>query len=205
MPSPPNVDVRRRVFPWFTGLLASALLATSASAIPNVSVGPDNVLRVDGQAFFPVGLLQLGNDDYPDWNDRIRQSGANAVWEIGYAFADSTPSCAAIRDSADATGYKILVGAFDTWEWDNKSTPELEVAVPMYPADSLQTLLDCFAQSDAVIAIANRDEHRVALRELRPPHERPMTGDDPRRRPGDPLQLPERDRHHRARLDGDVG
>lgn len=158
MPSPPNVDTRRRVFTWLPGVAAVLCLSGSAAALPNVNIGNDNVLRVDGQPFFPVGLLQLGNDDYPDWNDRIRQSGANAVWEIGYAFADSTPSCAAIRDSADATGYKLLIGSFDTWEWDDKTTPELEVAVDIYPADSLDTLLECFQSSDAIISLANRDE-----------------------------------------------
>jgi len=116
------------------------------------------MLRVDGQKFFPVGLLQLGNDDFPDWNDRIRQCGANLVWDIGYAFADSAPGCAAIRDSADATGYRLLVGSFDTWEWDDPATPELEVAQPMYPADSLAALIQCFSGSEAMLALANRDE-----------------------------------------------
>ncbi|NNE43759.1 MAG: hypothetical protein HKN12_06105, partial [Gemmatimonadetes bacterium] len=166
MPSPPNVDLRRRMCTWFTGAAAAwfvASLPSPAAALPEVTVGSDHILRVEDEPFFPIGLLQLGNDDYADWNDRIRQSGANAVWDIGYAFADSTPSCAAVRDSAEATGYKLLIGSFDTWEWDLQNTPEAEIAVPMYPADSLETLLDCFDESDAIIALANRDEPVWAL------------------------------------------
>ncbi|MGQ0723225.1 MAG: hypothetical protein ACT4PE_16875 [Candidatus Eiseniibacteriota bacterium] len=136
------------------------LLAVDASPTraQQVTVGSDQILRIDGQKFFPVGLLQLGRDRYPNWNDRIRQSGANFVWDEGYAFADSMPSCAAIRDSADATGYKLMIGSFDTWEWDNPATPELEVAKLMYPADSLASVLSCFAGSKAAIAFSNRDE-----------------------------------------------
>jgi hypothetical protein len=141
-------------------LAIALLLAAGAPPTPaqQVTVGSDLILRIDGQKFFPVGLLQLGIDRYPDWNDRIRQSGANFVWDEGYAFADGTPSCAAIRDSADATGYKLMVGSFDTWEWDDPATPELEVAKLMYPADSLATVMSCFAGSKAMIAFSNRDE-----------------------------------------------
>lgn len=139
-------------------LLAGALIPDTSTLGQQVTIGNDRMLRVDGQKLFPVGLLQLGTDEYPDWNDRIRECGANLVWDIGYAFADSMPACATIRDSADATGYRLLVGSFDTWEWDDPATPELEVAKPMYPADSLATLLQCFSGSSAMIAFANRDE-----------------------------------------------
>jgi hypothetical protein len=147
-------------------VLGGALLLadpTEPARAQQVTVGSDLILRVDGKKFFPVGLLQLGNDRYADWNDRIRQSGANFVWDEGFAFQNGTPSCAAIRDSADATGYKLMIGSFDTFNWDDPATPQLEVAKPMYPADSLAAVLSCFAGSKAAIGFANRDEPAWAI------------------------------------------
>jgi hypothetical protein len=74
-----------------------------------------------------VGLVELGASRYDDWNDRIRQSGANLVWDIELAYADTFPKCSDVLDSAAATGYRLLVGSGDTWNWDVWETPEYEV------------------------------------------------------------------------------
>jgi hypothetical protein len=123
-----------------------------------VYIRSDLTLRVDGERFFPIGLVELGNDRYPDWNDRIRSSGANIVWDNGMAYVDSLPDCAAIRDSAQAAGYRLLVGSPDTWDWDDPNTPELEVAKPMYDPDSLAAVLNTLSPARNLIGFANRDE-----------------------------------------------
>ncbi|NNE43634.1 MAG: hypothetical protein HKN12_05460, partial [Gemmatimonadetes bacterium] len=73
-------------------LLVSALLL-SAGAAPSAAgtvIRPDGLLEVDGKPFFPVGLVDAGQWRYPDdWNDRIRQTGANIVWDIESAYADT--------------------------------------------------------------------------------------------------------------------
>ncbi|MBZ0267311.1 T9SS type A sorting domain-containing protein [bacterium] len=123
-----------------------------------MEIRSNNTLRVDGSRFFPIGLVELGNDRYADWNDRIRRSGANVVWDNGMAYADSVPSCEAIRDSADAAGYLVLAGSPDTWAWDLPATPEQEIAEPMYAPDSLGSLVSCFDARDNLLGFANRDE-----------------------------------------------
>ena len=107
---------------------------------------------MDGEALFPVGLLELGADKYTDWNDRIRTSGANLVWDIGVVYNDEWPSRAAVRDSAEATGYKLLVGSPNTWNWDDPQTPEPEVGKPMYDPATLAEIVDFFSSSSVVIA-----------------------------------------------------
>jgi hypothetical protein len=138
--------------------LAALLLGPDPSAAQTVEIRGNNVLRVNGNRFFPIGLVELGNDRYADWNDRIRRSGANVVWDNGIAYADSTPACEAIRDSADAAGYLVLAGSPDTWAWDIPATPEHEIAEPMYAADSLNSLVNCFEGKDNLLGFANRDE-----------------------------------------------
>ena len=146
--------------------LIAAVLLACAVVVPvhdahaqNVTFGSDRIMRVNGQRVFPVGLLELGIDRYPtDWNQRIRDSHANFVWDNGFAYSDSTPSCEAIRDSSNAAGYWIMVGSPSTWNWDIQSTPELEVSRPMYDPDSLQAVRQCFPWWGRLVGYANRDE-----------------------------------------------
>lgn len=145
-----------------SALLALALcvaLGAGEARAQSVWVGYDKVLRVNGDRFFPVGLLDLGVERFPDdWNDRIRESGANVVWDLGFAYSESLATCSAIRDSAEATGYYLMTGSPDTWEWDDPATPEYEVDNPMYQADSLSALDSCFPDQSVHLAYANRDE-----------------------------------------------
>jgi hypothetical protein len=135
-----------------------AALAPSDSSA--ATVRPDGLLDVDGKPFFPVGLVDVGYWRYPtDWNDHIRRSGANVVWDIGSAYADTIPTCRALVDSAVATGYKLIVGSGDTWNWDDPATPELEVDKMMYEPADLPAFLGCLdAAPGLVLGYANRDE-----------------------------------------------
>jgi hypothetical protein len=101
-------------------------------------------------------LVELGTYKYPDWNDRIRRSKANVVWDIEIAYADTMPSCAAVMDSAASTGYYLMLGAGDTWNWDNPNTPQYEVDKNMYEPSEFSKLLTCM--NSRVIGFANRDE-----------------------------------------------
>jgi hypothetical protein len=122
------------------------------------TVRPDGLIDAPGGVLFPLGLIELGTYKYEDWNDRIRRSKANVIWDTEIAYADTTPSCAAVMDSAEATGYYLFVGSSDTWNWDNLLTPDFEVDQLMYEADELPKLLECAANSPSVIGFANRDE-----------------------------------------------
>ncbi len=137
-----------------------AFLACSGAAdAQQVTFGPDRIMRVNGQRVFPVGLLELGIDRYPDdWNQRIRDSRANLVWDNGFAYSDSTPTCEAIRDSSLAAGYWVMVGSPDAWNWDVVSTPEFEVSKPMYHPDSLWAVRQCFPFWGRLVGYSNRDE-----------------------------------------------
>ncbi|MEZ5064709.1 MAG: T9SS type A sorting domain-containing protein [bacterium] len=143
-----------------TALAALGLLLVAGTVhAQSVWIGFDKILRVNGQRFFPVGLLDLGIEQYPDdWNDRIRQSGANTVWDLGFAYSESLATCAAIRDSALATGYYVVTGSPDTWNWDNPNTPEFEVDNPMYENGLLENLDQCFPWNTRHLGYANRDE-----------------------------------------------
>jgi hypothetical protein len=139
--------------------LAVLLLVPVVASAQSVYMNYDLLLKIDGEKFFLIGLLELGADKYPDyWNRRICDSGANVVWDIGFTYLDGEPSCEAVRDSSEAAGYRLLVGSPDTWEWDDPDTPHREVAQPIYDADSLATMLACFQSSDRLISLANRDE-----------------------------------------------
>ena len=143
-------------------LFAIALVAFGPAAPPAVAdtvIRADGLLEVDGEPFFPVGLVELGSTRYPDWNERIRQSGANLIWDIELAYADTMPTCSAILDSAQAAGYRLMIGSGDTWNWDDHATPELEVDRMMYEQDEVPPLLSCLsAHPDRVVAWVNRDE-----------------------------------------------
>ncbi|MAF27149.1 MAG: FlgD immunoglobulin-like domain containing protein [Gemmatimonadota bacterium] len=144
--------------PWLLALLfvTCALLPVSASA---VSIRTDGLLEVDGEPFYPLGLVELATYRYEDWNDRIRRSRANIVWDIEIAYADTTPSCADIADSAAATGYYIMLGSGDTWNWDDLSTPELEVDQNMYEPALLDAAVQCLdSRGVGPLVVANRDE-----------------------------------------------
>jgi hypothetical protein len=145
-------------------LPALAILVTQIAAPASVhgaaTIRPDGLLEVDGKPFFPVGLVDVGYWRYAtDWNDRIRQTQANLVWDIGSAYADTIPTCGALVDSAAATGYKLLVGSGDTWNWDDLTTPEFEVDQQMYESHEVPALQACLgAVPGLVLGYANRDE-----------------------------------------------
>jgi hypothetical protein len=115
---------------------------------------------VDGEPFFPIGLVSNGYAVYPEnWHAMIRESSANIVWDIEIAYADTAMGCEALIDSAAAGGYKLLIGSGDTWNWDDPSTPEFEVDQALYEPDELQHLLECANRiPGTVISYANRDE-----------------------------------------------
>jgi len=138
-------------------LLVLPLLTKPVSA---ASLRSDGLLEVDGQPFFPVGLVSNGVKVYPDdWHSRIRESGANFVWDIEIAYADTAMGCAALVDSAAAAGYRLMIGSGDTWNWDDLSTPELEVDQLLYEIDDLPGLAQCRdGRPGTVVAWANRDE-----------------------------------------------
>ncbi len=136
-----------------------AVAVASAFPAQGASIRPDGLLEIDGAPVFPVGLVDLGSPRYPDWEARIAESGANFVWDIEIAYADTTPSCAAVLAAAEAGGWHLLVGSGDTWNWDDPGTPELEVDQRMYETAELDALLDCAAAHPGrVVAFANRDE-----------------------------------------------
>lgn len=139
--------------------LSLVLLAVPGSVQGAASLRPDGLLDIDGQPIFPVGLVELGTYRYPDWAERIRESGANFVWDIEIAYADTTPSCDAVLAAAEAGGWYLLAGSGDTWNWDDPSTPGLEVDQRMYEPAELDALLDCAASHPGrLAAFANRDE-----------------------------------------------
>jgi hypothetical protein len=148
--------------PFVSALVGAAVLTAwhPGEALSAAALRADGMLIVDGKPFFPVGLVDIGYWRYPtDWNDRIRQSKANLVWDVDAAYADTIPSCAALVDSAVATGYKLLVGSGDTWNWDDLTTPQLEVNKLMYETADIPTFLGCLAAAPGqTIAFANRDE-----------------------------------------------
>jgi hypothetical protein len=134
-------------------------LDTCFSGAQASSIRPDGLLEVNGDAFFPVGLLDLGAWRYPDWHARIRRSRVNCVWDFEAAYADTFPRCRAVIDSAAAAGYHLLIGSGDTLLWDDPATPELEVDVPMYEPEELEDLLQCASRAPHVIlGFTNRDE-----------------------------------------------
>jgi hypothetical protein len=143
-------------------MVGTALLAVllPGAAFPTATLRSDGIMLVDGKPFFPVGLVDIGHWRYPtDWNDRIRQTKANLVWDVDAAYADTIPSCQAVVDSAAATGYRLIVGSGDTWNWDDLSTPQLEVNKLMYEVTDIPRLSACLSSAPGVtVAFANRDE-----------------------------------------------
>lgn len=147
----------------FARVAVGAALLTAlhpVAALSNATLRSDGVLVVGGKAVFPVGLVDIGHWRYPtDWNDRIRQSKANVVWDVDAAYADTIPSCAALLDSAAATGYQLIVGSGDTWNWDDPTTPQLEVDKLMYEVADIPLLMECLSAAPGlVVGFANRDE-----------------------------------------------
>jgi hypothetical protein len=140
------------------GIIALCASPGASPAQAGTSLLPDGLLLVDGKVMYPIGLIEIGSDKYSDWNDRIRRSKANFVWDIDRAYLNDAPTCAALVDSAEATGYALLIGSGDTWNWDDPDTPELEVDRYMYEPDELSELLSCVGSSPSVAAFANRDE-----------------------------------------------
>ncbi len=162
--TPPRASRRASLAVRRVALVAAVAAAVAAGGTPAspaaaASIRPDGLLEIGGAPVFPVGLVDLGSPRYADWEARIAESGANFVWDIEIAYADTTPSCAAVMAAAAAGGWHLLVGSGDTWNWDDPATPELEVDQPMYEAAELDALLDCAAaHPDRVVAFANRDE-----------------------------------------------
>jgi len=140
--------------------VASLVLASVLAWVVVAPVRANDRLIVDGQPFYPIGLVSNGYKEYPDdWQRMIRESKANLVWDIEIAYADTAIGCRALMDSAAAAGYKLLIGSSDTWHWDDPDTPELEVDRALYEPDELHRMLECARhRPGTVIAWANRDE-----------------------------------------------
>jgi hypothetical protein len=151
-PSP----VRRRSSP------RAAVFFALVSALVALVLPPAANARwiVDGEAFYPIGLVSNGYKVYTDeWHAMIRESKANFVWDIEIAYADTAIGCEALVDSAAAAGYKLLIGSGDTWNWDDLNTPELEVDKALYEPDELHNLIQCANRiPGTVLVYANRDE-----------------------------------------------
>ena len=101
---PGSIFVRRRgaddgvnAFWGLVGTLVVGLLS-ALPALGATTIRDDGLLDIDGEVLFPVGLVELGSYVYEDWNELIRESGANLVWDIELAYADTSPSCGAIMD-----------------------------------------------------------------------------------------------------------
>lgn len=145
-------------------LIAAALFLLMGPALPPsvgraASIEPDGRLLVDGRRLFPIGLVELGANDYVDWKERIRDSGANLIWDVEYAYADTVPTCDQVLEAAREGDFFLMLGAGDTWNWDDPTTPELEVDQRMYEPDELADLIDCVSvDPERVVAWANRDE-----------------------------------------------
>lgn len=140
-------------------LVASCLaVVTPAFAVP-ASITADGLLFVEGERMFPLGLLELGSDKYPDWDQRVQDAEANLVWDVEVAYADTTPTCAQVIQAARDGGYYLMIGAGDTWNWDDLATPELEVDQRLYEPEDLAAAQACIApHPEQVVAWANRDE-----------------------------------------------
>jgi hypothetical protein len=161
MPFSTSRDRSRRFFhaPRRFARLIWVGLGLSAAPAGAASIRPDGRLEVGGEAMFPVGLVELGTYRYADWQQRIRDSGANIVWDIEIAYADTTPGCAQVLQAAEDGDWYLMLGSGDTWNWDDLSTPEYEVNQMMYEPAELASLLDCVeAHPNRVIGFANRDE-----------------------------------------------
>jgi hypothetical protein len=123
------------------------------------SLRPDGLVDVQGHPLFPIGLVELGTYAYPDWAARIRSTGANMVWDIEIAYADTLPTCAQVMQASADGGWYLLVGSGDTWGWDDPNTPQYEVSRMMYEPAGLSHLLSCAAtRPGRILAFANRDE-----------------------------------------------
>jgi len=141
------------------GVLVAAVLLTATAPVPAANLRDDGLLEVNGEPMFPIGLVELGTYFYDDWQQRIIDAGANLVWDIEIAYADTTPTCAQVMQAAVDGGYYLMIGSGDTWNWDNPATPELEVNRLMYEINETQGLMNCIsAHPDRVVAFANRDE-----------------------------------------------
>ena len=150
-------DSSLRVRTVVLSIAAIALCSAGDSAQGATTIRTDGLLNINGSTVYPLGLVELGTYKYPDWNDRIRKSKANMVWDIEISYADTIPACSAVMDSAAATGYYLILGSGDTWNWDNPNTPQYEVDKNMYEPSELTKLLAC-ANSPRVVGFANRDE-----------------------------------------------
>ena len=155
--NPVSLFSLRSIFLASISSIAAIAFFAAGSSAHAATIRPDGLLNVNGATVYPLGLVELGTYKYPDWNDRIRRSKANVVWDIEIAYADTTPSCAAVIDSAETTGYYLILGSGDTFLWDNLNTPEYEVDKLMYETSEFAQLLSC-ANSPKVIGFANRDE-----------------------------------------------
>ena len=139
--------------------IGGAALAFGPSPASAGTLRPDGLVDVDGRAFYPVGLLDVGWRDYDDWNERIRRSGANCVWDFEVAYEGVSVGCSALLDSARAAGYRLLIGSSDTINWDDPSTPFFEVDVPIYDRIRLASLVRCARDEPSrILGYTNRDE-----------------------------------------------
>src|SRR6185295_6153644 len=89
--------------------LTSLLLLAAAHPGLSASLRPDGLVELSGEPMFPIGLIELGTYSYPDWAQRIHDSGANIVWDIEIAYADTTPTCAQVLQASAAGGWYLMV------------------------------------------------------------------------------------------------
>jgi len=112
--TPPRASRRASLAVRRVALVAALVAAVAAAGTPAspaaaASIRPDGLLEIDGAPVFPVGLVDLGSPRYADWEARIAESGANFVWDIEIAYADTTPSGAAVLAAAATGGWHLLV------------------------------------------------------------------------------------------------
>jgi len=125
---------------------------TVSSPLAAATIRPDGLLEVDGEPFFPIGLLSLGTQQWEDWNHQIRKSGANCVWDYETAYEGTEMTCRAVMDSARAGGWRLLLGSPGTIDFG-------DLPVPMYDPHHLDVLADCVAgEPSRVLGFTNRDE-----------------------------------------------
>jgi hypothetical protein len=136
-----------------------AVVAVLSPPVAASTIRSDGLVDVDGRAFFPIGLLDLGWREYESWNKHIRLSGANCVWDVEVAYGGTTIPCSALMDSARAADYRLLIGSPDTINWDDPETPFPEVDNPIYDPERLDLLLRCAADEPSrILGFTNRDE-----------------------------------------------
>jgi hypothetical protein len=84
-----------------------------------------------------LGLVELGTYKYPDWNDRIRKSKANMVWDIEISYAEHHSGM--LGGDGFGGGDRVLphLGLRRHLELGQPDTPQYEVDKNMYEPSEL--------------------------------------------------------------------